>query len=207
MADVATRPSRTAQMTSLSQTPGAIAPGVPLSEIVADDIAFRAWYERNAPRVYAYLMSRTGSRELAGELLQAVFVEVVRRPETYDGRTDVVPWLIGIARHRLARHYRDQARPGRWSREASIRPIDAAGHDAADHNAGWQAADLQGRIRYALEAIPVLQRAALILRFMDDLSIRDVARHLHRGEDATESLIRRARERFEREYRGDDDAN
>jgi RNA polymerase sigma-70 factor (ECF subfamily) len=207
IADVATRETRADPVTSSRQTPGASAPGVPLSAIVADDLAFRAWYERTAPRVYAYLMSRCGSDELAEELLQAVFVEVLRRPDTYDGRTDVVPWLIGIARHRLARHYRELARAGHWARDASIRPIDVATHEAAGHDAGWQAADLQGRIRYALEAIPVLQRAALVLRFMDDLSVREVARHLHRGEDATESLLRRARDRFEREFRGDDDAN
>ena len=207
MAGVATRRTSSTPLTSAIPAPGAQAPGVPLSAIVEDDVAFRAWYERSAPRVYAYLLSRCSSASLAEELLQAVFVEVVRRPATYDGRGDVVPWLIGIARHRLARHYREQGRQGPWSTDASIRPIDAASHEAAGHDASWQAADLRARIRFALEATPALQRAALILRFMDDLPIRDVARHLHRGEDATESLVRRARERFEREFRDDDDAN
>src|SRR6185369_15007563 len=73
-----------------------------LAAIVRDDVAFRAWYDRTAPRVYAYLLSRCGSQPLAEELLQATFVEVVRRPATFDGRGDVIPWLIGIARHQLA---------------------------------------------------------------------------------------------------------
>ena len=207
MAGVATRRTNRTPLTTAMPAPGAQAPGVSLSAIVEDDVAFRAWYERTAPRVYAYLLSRCGSVSIAEELLQAVFVEVVRHPATFDGRGDVIPWLIGIARHRLARHYREQGRQARWSTDASIRPIDAASHDAAAHDASWQSADLRARIRFALDATPALQRAALILRFMDDLPIRDVARHLNRGENATESLLRRARERFEREFRGDDDAN
>lgn len=173
-----------------------------LQNTLESDVAFRIWYERCAPRVYAYLMTRCGSANLAEELTQAVFVEAVRRPDTFDGRADPVPWLCGIARHRLAAHYRERARADRWSMGGDIRPIAAASHDAA-----WQAADLQTRIRFALDALPVLQRAALILRYLDDLPVRAVARNLHRSEAATESLLRRARERFEREFRGTDDAD
>jgi RNA polymerase sigma-70 factor (ECF subfamily) len=174
-----------------------------LRSIVDDDIAFRAWYDRSAPRVFSYLMARLGSSALAEELTQAVFVEAVRRPGTFDGREDAVPWLIGIARHRLARHFRDHARLNRWATEAVVRPIDAVAPD----DVVWQAADLRGRIRFALDRLPTLQRAALILRYMDDLPVRQVGRRLGRSEAATESLLRRARERFEREYRGADDAD
>ncbi len=177
-----------------------------LSDVVANDHAFRRWYDVHAPHVYAYLLTRCGSRTLAEELVQAVFVEVVRNPTTFDGRSDALPWLVGIARHRLARHYREQTRFTIRFGEPAVRPIDVGDDDARSAHA-WQAAELQARIRFALDALPPLQRAALILRFMDDLPVREVARHLHRRENATESLIRRARERFERAFGRFDDGD
>jgi RNA polymerase sigma-70 factor (ECF subfamily) len=172
-----------------------------LVAIVQDDAAFRAWYERTAPRVYAYLLSRCGSQPLAEELLQATFVEVVRRPSTFDGRGDVVPWLIGIARHQLARHFRKRAGEERWWHSQDVREI-----EPASGGSELQAAQLGADIRGALSALPAAQQAALVFRFLDGLSVRAVAAHLGRSEDATESLIRRARSQFERAYRGDADA-
>jgi RNA polymerase sigma-70 factor (ECF subfamily) len=168
-----------------------------LVAIVGNDVAFRSWYERNAPRVYAYLLSRCGSQPLAEELLQATFVEVVRRPATFDGRGDAVPWLIGIARHQLARNYRKRAREERWWGTGDVREIEPATSGNEFH-----AARLGADIRVALQSLPPYQQAALVFRFLDGLSVRDVAAHLGRSEDATESLIRRARTQFERAYRG-----
>ena len=172
-----------------------------LKAIVGDDGVFRGWYERNAPRVYAYLMSRCGSQAVAEELLQAVFVEVIRKPSTFDGRADPVPWLIGVARHQLARHYRKREQSERWWSRDQVRPIEP-------HSEGpeFRAAEVSLDIRRALESLPAMQQAALVFRFLDGLSVREVAAHLGRSEDATESLLRRARGQFERAYRGATDA-
>jgi RNA polymerase sigma-70 factor (ECF subfamily) len=166
-----------------------------LAAIVEDDAAFRQWYERCAPRVYAYVLSRSGSASLAEEITQAVFVEAVRRPWTYDGREDAVPWLCGIARHQLARHFRRGSRQLPWMTTPAVREIDVPG------DAAWRSVEARDRIRIALGTLPSLQRAALIFRFLDGLSVREVAQLLHRTEDATESLLRRARENFSRAYR------
>ncbi len=206
MAGIATRRSGPAWVIPEEPLRVGAPSAVRLSEIVADDVAFRRWYDLHAPRVYAYLLSRCGSPSLTEELVQAVFVEVVRHPTSFDGRADTLPWLIGIARHRLARHFREQGRfVGRLG-DGVVKPIEAPVADDARFAMAWRSAELQGRIRFALDALPPLQRAALILRFMDDLPVRDVARLLRRGENATESLIRRARERFERLFGKLDDA-
>ena len=58
-----------------------------------------------------------------------------------------------------------------------------------------------------MAALPSDQRAALMLRFLDDLPVKEVAAVIGRSEDATESLIRRARRAFEDAYRGVDRAS
>src|SRR5579875_3826332 len=70
-------------------------------------------YDPALPQVYGYLLSRSGSRELAEDLTAETFLaaaDAVRRP----GRPPVdVPWLIGVARHKLADHWRRAGREQR----------------------------------------------------------------------------------------------
>src|SRR5262245_32717573 len=73
----------------------------------ADEASFRAWYDAMLPRVYAFIASRCGGPgQLAEELTQQTFVEATRRRGTFDGRSEVTTWMCGIARHKLADHYR-----------------------------------------------------------------------------------------------------
>jgi RNA polymerase sigma-70 factor, ECF subfamily len=169
-----------------------------LAAVIADDIAFRHWYDMTAPRVYAYLYSRTGSASAAEELTQETFIEVVRSPRTFDGRSaDALPWVIGIARHRLSRHFRRSKLDDGRSNEL-VREIEIAGEDTRP----WRTIEQRADVVAALDGLPKDQRAALMLRFLDGLSVKAVADTLGRSEDATESLIRRARQSFEAAYRG-----
>jgi RNA polymerase sigma-70 factor (ECF subfamily) len=55
-----------------------------------------------------------------------------------------------------------------------------------------------------LAAIPALQRAVLVLHYMDRLSVREVARLIGKSEAATASLLARGREAFRQAYTGTD---
>ena len=81
------------------------------SSVFRDEQAFRGWYDAAAPRIYAYLYGRCGAdSELAQELTQQTFMQVVRHRDSYTGRANAMTWLIAIARSRLADHFRAQER-------------------------------------------------------------------------------------------------
>jgi RNA polymerase sigma-70 factor, ECF subfamily len=167
-----------------------------LVAVIDDDQAFDRWYQMTAPRVYAYLYSRTGSVSVAEELTQETFIEVVRNPKGFDGRSDPVPWVIGVARHRLSRHFRRTKRDdGRAT--SLVREIELTADDRDTRRI-----EEREQVAMAMNALVPDQRAALMLRFVDDLSVRQVAKVIGRSEDATESLLRRARQTFEEAYRG-----
>ena len=52
----------------------------------------------------------------------------------------------------------------------------------------------------ALRSLPAVQQAALVLHYVDGLSVREVAAELGRSEGAAKSLLVRARERFRAAY-------
>jgi RNA polymerase sigma-70 factor (ECF subfamily) len=176
--------------------------GRSLVAILSDERAFRAWYDQVAPRVYAYLVSRSSSATVAEELTQQTFIAAVRQAATYDGREDAVPWLIGIARHHLATQFRSLEREERRRQRMVLREI-----DVDDAGREWTRARQRDAVARALRSLPAMQRAVLVLRFFDGLSVRAIAAEIGRSESATESLLGRARVAFERAYEEAADAD
>lgn len=164
-------------------------------EMLEDEVVFDGWYRDALPRVYAYLFSRCGGdADLAEELTQQAFMEAVRNAERWNGRADLVTWIVAIGRHKLADHFRRLGRDRR--RTAELHAVAELTDDPA--------LGVNVDIQRALDGLPPDQRLALVLRAADGLPVRDVAAIIGRSEDATESLIRRARTAFRRAYDGED---
>jgi RNA polymerase sigma-70 factor, ECF subfamily len=178
------------------QPPTAITEGrSDLSAVFADELAFRAWYERSLPRVYAYLFHRCGrNAELAEELTQQAFVEAVRSRRRFRGQSDATTWVVGIARHRLVDHFRRIERDERRLGALTTRELGRA--DTAVLAFPAAADDIDD----ALAVLPALQRAVLVLHYMDRLSVRDVARAIGKSEAAAASLLARGRDAFRQAY-------
>jgi RNA polymerase sigma-70 factor (ECF subfamily) len=159
-----------------------------LAELVADEVAFRAWYDRTLPRVFRYVLVRCGDEALAEELTQQTFIEAVRHRHQYQGRSEVVTWLITIARRKLVDHYRqvgaDQQRALRMTGPGDVS----------------YATETRVAVLDALDRLAPDQRLALTYRYLDQLPVREIAEVLGRSEAATASLLARAREAFRMAY-------
>lgn len=167
---------------------------VELAESFATESAFRGFYDAALPRLYGYLLERCGrDRSVAEDLTQAAFDDAIRSRAGYDGRSEPVVWLIGIARHKLVDHFRRLEREERRRMHLVVREL------ALDEESGaWRLADEREDLLAALQRLTAMQRAVLLLHYADGLSVREVAREIGRSEGATESLMTRAREALRR---------
>ena len=179
----------------VSAAPLTAAPRVQAVEPVhaphADSAAVADELRRLVPIVYRYLYNRLRSKALAEDLTQETVMAAVAAVRA--GRADrVAPeWLIGVARHKLADHFRRRAREEQLLARHGVR---------SDEDACWQIQETRDRAAEALLALRPLERAALVLRHMDDLPVPEVAALLGRSVHATESLLVRARAAFRRAF-------
>lgn len=164
--------------------------------------AFRAFYADALPRVYGYFFVRCGGdATIAEDLTQETCLAAVAEL----GRGRVVaaplPWIVGIARHKLLDHLRRQRRAG-WS-------VLVWEESVVDDRASAPAADAASadRTMAALAAMPSPQREALVLRYLDGFSVPEVAAALGRSVEAAESLLARGRAGFRRAYEEAGDGN
>jgi RNA polymerase sigma-70 factor (ECF subfamily) len=103
-----------------------------------------------------------------------------------------VPWLIGVARHKLADHYR--RRHDRFSVPVAELPEPV---EPADH---WDAELDRIVAETVLARLGEQHRTVLSLRYLDDCSVPECAELIGRTVHATEALLVRARRAFKKEY-------
>jgi RNA polymerase sigma-70 factor (ECF subfamily) len=163
-------------------SPGSRAVGPP------PDPGLLSLYDRALPEVYGYLLARCGQRALAEDLTAETFLAAVHAG---DGPISV-GWLIGTARHKLVDHWRRLERE-----ERGLRLLDGGRPDTEDP---WDAELDALRAREVLDRLGPAHRAALVLRYLDDLTVPQVAEALGRTLHATEALLVRARSAFRRAY-------
>lgn len=159
-----------------------------------DPAVFRAFYDEMLPRIYSFICQRcAGDVAAAEDITQEAFVAAVREIRNGAVVRDPAGWLFGLARHKMLDHFRAQARE-----EKRL----AVAWQAPTVDDEWQPTGELTRERTlaALEAVPTSQRAALTLRYLEEMSVPQIAEVLGRSIHATESLLARGRDTFRRAF-------
>jgi RNA polymerase sigma-70 factor (ECF subfamily) len=137
-----------------------------------DRDAFRTLYEAYKDRVYSIaLYYFHGDSEAAGDVTQQVFLKLIRDIVGFRGDAAFSTWL-----HRLVVNACiDRTRRGRTAEVADPAVLDAmptAGTPPEDLVA---LSELTGSVQTAIASLPPKLRAAILLRYFDDLSYSDMA--------------------------------
>ena len=159
------------------------------ADFVMDEDTFRAFYERTARGVWAYLARVTGDRQLADDLLQEAYYRFLRANATHDTET-----------HRRNSLYRIATNLARDARRRSLtRPaLILAGNDIESAPSGSQSGAAE-RIADCTRAMAQLQpreRAMLWLAYAEGASHREIAAILGLSTASLKPLLFRARRRL-----------
>ena len=153
-----------------------------------------AIYRVALPQVYGYLLPRCGAAALAEDLTSETFLAAVNASRQGSLTEVSTAWLVGVARHKLVDYWRRHEREQRSLAAAEVLSTVAEVDDPWDE---W----LDSEAAYAVLAhLPIPQRAALTLRYLDGLPVAAVAEHLGRTVHGTETLLARSRAALRRQY-------
>lgn len=160
--------------------------------------ALLALYDRALPQVYGYLRARTASDATAEDLTAETFLAAVQAVNDNKVPKMTIAWLITVARNKLVDHWRRAARE-----ERSLKAVDS--NDVVDDDLDVHFERM--RAHDVLNELGSHHRSVLTLRYLDGLSVPEVATQLERTVHATEALLVRARNAFRVLYfEGSDDA-
>ena len=145
-----------------------------------DPSRFAELYDQNFHRVYAFVARRVRDRAEAQDLTAHVFHQALANLEKFKWRgAPFVTWLYRIASNAIA----DQAR--RKLREAG-NPSEATSENTMSKD--LEIVERRARLFREVEKLPEDQRKVIVLRFADEMSIREIATMLGRSEGAIKQL-------------------
>ena len=150
----------------------------------------------HADTVYAYVRHRLAPRiDRADDVVQDVFLAALAGLHAFSGASSLQSWLLGIARHKVEDFYRRRLRE----------PDAIAEPGAPDEPAAEEPFNIEERIDRAraaekthriLSMLPETYSIALLWRYWENRSVREIAASSGKTEKAIERLLARARTRF-----------
>lgn len=162
-----------------------------------DPAKFADLYEIHFEQVYAFIASRVHDRDVAEDLTSDVFHRALANLRHYEWRgAPFAAWLIRIAANAIADQSKRAAREVTTSEEppetgaASEPDLDGIEHRA--------------RLLRLVSQLPGNQRRVIQQRFVEQRSIREIARQLGRSEGAVKQLQFRALQSLRAQMEGGD---
>jgi RNA polymerase sigma factor (sigma-70 family) len=151
--------------------------------------AFAALVTRHIDKVYSVALRRTGNPHHAEEITQAVFVILARKSRKLGRRVILSGWLYQTARLTAVTFIRGEIRRARREQEAHMQTI--LNEDESD---AWT--HIAPLLDSAMAGLNETDHHAVVLRFFDGKSLRDVGAALGTNEDAARMRVDRALEKL-----------
>jgi RNA polymerase sigma-70 factor (ECF subfamily) len=158
----------------------------------SDPEKFDALYEMQFERVYAFVSNRVRDRATAEDLTSEVFHKALANLAAYEWRgVPFAAWLLRIAANAVI----DQGK-------RAARELPVADDPPEPTNAEFRVVEDRERLFRLVGQLPEGQRQVVRLRFVEQLSVRDVAGRLGKTEGAIKQLQLRALQRLRTQMGG-----
>ena len=149
-----------------------------------DPARFADLYELNFERVYAYVVKRVQDRAETEDLTAEVFHQALANIKRFEWRgIPFAAWLFRIAANLIA---------DRWQRSGREITDDAAIESAPASPAVIEEVERRATLFRLVETLPAEQKRVVVLRFVEQKSIKEVAREVRKTEGAVKQLQFRA---------------
>lgn len=168
--------------------------------LAGDDCAQREFMEEYFPRLYRYVRLRIRNESEVEDIVQAALIQAARRLETWRGEARLLTWLVQICRHELGRAFQRQNRDARQVSlddellEATVASIELEGDHSPEREG--ERLELVRLVQFALDQLPEHYARALELKYVEGCGSREIGQVLQISDEATQSLLARARRAF-----------
>ena len=153
-----------------------------------DSSDLTAFCEHTLDDVYRYALRLTGGHPThTADLVQDTYTSLLHHSRRHPEQPVELPWLITCCRHRHLDTIKKRQRRDRNQRRAWL----PSHTDVVDGSSG---------VIDALAQLDPIERTAIVLRHVDQLPIAEIADAIGKSVAATDSLLRRGRDRLRTRY-------
>jgi RNA polymerase sigma-70 factor (ECF subfamily) len=172
-----------------------------------DEQAFETFFNDNFARLYRFALTRLpNDPDGTREVVQITLTKAVQKLHTYRGEAALFTWLCAICRNETSDWL---AKQGRYREHivltedlpevmAAVDSCQAPQEESPERQA--QRAEGLRLIQVALDGLPARYGNVLEWKYIEGYSVKEIAEKLELGQEATQSLLARAKRAFAEVY-------
>ena len=162
---------------------------------------FISVYHSYVYEIYQYVFLRTGmSKALAEDITQDIFMDVYRGLSGFKGLSSERTWIFKIARNKLNDFYRKQYSPKYEVVEIDDNMAEYLDDPSQDIQEFMIKTFEREKVRDCLNGLPEQYRIALVLKYIDEKTVKEIAAIVDKSPKAIESILQRAKNAFIKSY-------
>lgn len=162
---------------------------------------FISVYHSYVSEIYQYVYLRTGmNKALAEDITQDIFVDVYRGMSGFKGLSSERTWVFKIARNKLNDFYRKQYSPKFEVVEIDDYMTEYLEDPSQDIQELLIKSFEREKVRACLHGLPEQYRIVLILKYIDEKTVKEIASIVEKSPKAIESILQRAKNAFIKSY-------
>lgn len=159
--------------------------------VLGDPDAVAALVRQYADDVYRFVYNQVGgSAQDAEDVVQETFVAALKAIRRFRGNSKLRTWLFSIASHKAIDHRRRMSRQVQVSTHEMVVPLPA---EQVLPEQAVERFEVRQAVRQALLQLPPHYRTALILKYVEEMPVREMAVVMKRSIKSVESVLVRAR--------------
>jgi len=158
---------------------------------------FKEIYETNFNYVYSFVFLRlVANKEATEDIVQETFISAMKGLKDYKGTSSYKTWLCGIAKNKILNYYRNNIRKESF---AYVKELDFI-EDNQDIEFMVINSETREVILETLNNLKPIYKYALILKYIDDYSVNDIAKSLCKTPKSIDGILQRSKNSFKREF-------
>lgn len=161
-----------------------------------DPAYFSQIYRKYAQKVFAKCIALLKEEHLAEDAMQDVFTKVFLNLSSFNEKSQFSTWIYSVTYNYCI----DLIRKGKKEKGMFVDDIERAPDTADDVEDAFLMEMEVKRLKVILERIPVDDHAILLMKYQDDMSIKEIADALQKTESAVKMKLKRAKEKAAEVY-------
>jgi RNA polymerase sigma-70 factor (ECF subfamily) len=160
---------------------------------------FERLVQRHQPLVCGLAWRLLGWPDDVDDVVQDVFLKVFKTLDSFRGQARIETWLTRITINTCRSHRRRRLLRLRVLGELAARTLHTSSRDSAADATPAGSGDESARLlRQVIVRLPMRDREVIVLRYLQEMEIADMAQVLRLGVNAVEVRLSRARQRLRR---------
>ena len=159
---------------------------------------FTVLYKRYGGKVFSKCISLLKDEELANDAAQEIFTKIFLNLAKFSGKSKFSTWVYSITYNYCIDYLRRRKKDRNIFSDEDIENSGEPIEEVADKDL----LEMEVlRLKKVLENIPTGDKTVLLMKYQDDMSIKEIAEILNKSESAIKMKIKRAKHKAQKTYK------